>query len=443
MGYAGCRPFPPEPALRHLYSALLYTLLPLVLLRMLWRSRRTPAYRHRLAERFGVFDSGAVATPVEGSPPIWVHAVSVGEVQAAAPLVERLLRDAPGCRVVVTTTTPTGSQRVQTLFGERVMHVYAPWDLPGPLRRFLDRTRPRLLVLMETELWPNLLHHCRARGCRIVLANARLSPRSARGYARFPRLTRTMLAQLDLIACQSADDGERFLSLGLSPGKLRITGSLKFDRPPEPAARTRVAALRCLLGTDARNTLVAASTHPGEEEVLLDAWRQLRRDGEDCLLVLAPRHPERCAQVQALCVGAGWQVARFSEFGASGQRIDILLVDTVGDLPLLLGAATVAYIGGSLVPRGGHNAVEAAAWGVPVVSGPHMENFAAISALLVDAGAMIMLANASPLAATLRCLFNDPDRRQRMGQAGIKVVEDNRGAVEKLLALLVQLLGGL
>jgi 3-deoxy-D-manno-octulosonic-acid transferase len=428
----------PESAMRHLYSALLYALLPLVLLRMLWRSRRLPAYRQRLAERFGWFGAGGDPSAADACPAIWVHAASVGEVQAAAPLLENLLQDFPAFRLVVTTTTPTGSQRVRALFAGRVLHVYAPWDLPGSVCRFLDRTRPRLVVLMETELWPNLVHYCHARGCRIVLANARLSQRSADGYARIPGLARTVLAQLDAVACQFASDGERFLSLGLPPHKLQITGSVKFDARPDAAAHTRAVALRERLGDASRHILLAASTHPGEESHLLAALRALRDAGHSCLLVLAPRHPERCADVHASCVRAGWQVVRYSSSIALDSSDDILLVDTVGDLPALFGAASLAFIGGSLVPHGGHNAIEAAVWGVPVVSGPHMENFAAVSALLVDAGAMIMLADAQPLAATLARLLADEPRRQAMGNAGRQVVARNRGAQERLLELVAR-----
>lgn len=421
--------------MRHLYSALLYALLPLVLLWMLWRSRRVPEYRQRIGERFGVFDASMKSTLADSRPAIWVHAVSVGEVLAAAPLLEHLLRDYPDFHLVVTTSTPTGSQLVRALFGERVVHVYAPWDLPGSVCRFLDSTRPRLLVLMETELWPNLLHYCRERGCRVVLANARLSQRSAQRYARIRALTRAMLAQIDVAACQFNGDGERFLSLGLPAQALRVIGSLKFDVQLDAALQTRSVAFCQQFGAASRGILLAASTHPGEEEHLLDALRELRQAGNRCLLILAPRHPERCAEVHVLCTRAGWRVVRYSARTALTQGDDILLVDSVGDLPMLFGTATVAYIGGSLVPHGGHNAVEAAVWGVPIVSGPHMENFAGVSPLLVDAGAMIMLADASPLAATLSRLLGDRARRQAMGRAGQQVVADNRGAQQKLREL--------
>ena len=424
--------------MRYLYSALFYSLLPLVLLRLLLRSRRAPAYRRRLAERFGVFATGFEPS----TPTLWIHAVSVGEVLAAAPLVDSLLRAYPDYRLVVTTTTPTGSERVRALFGERVFHVYAPWDTPGSVRRFLRRTRPRLLLIMETELWPNMLHYSRAQGCKILLANARLSERSARGYARFPAATRNMLSQLDNVACQSAADGERFLSLGLPPAALRVTGSIKFDLELDGAVRAQAASLRRELGADSRPILVAASTHPGEDEQILAAFRQLRCSVDNCLLVLVPRHPERFDDVYALCVREGWQVVRRSAGSAPGVGGDIVLGDTMGELVLLLGAATVAVMGGSLVARGGHNVLEAAVWGVPVITGPHMFNFPEISTLLVTAGAMIMLDDPLQLGACLAGLLGDPRQCREMGAAGQRVVADNRGAKQRLLELVAEQLAG-
>ncbi|MGL4565078.1 MAG: 3-deoxy-D-manno-octulosonic acid transferase, partial [Halioglobus sp.] len=294
--------------MRLLYSALYYCLLPLLVLRMLWRSRLAPAYRRRLPERFGLFR----ARPDLEVPAIWVHAVSVGETLAAAPLVERLLQDYPAYRIVLTTTTPTGSERARSLFGHRVFHVYAPWDLPGPLRRFLRRTRPRLLLLMETELWPNMLHYSRAVGYRVVLANARLSARSARGYARLPGLTRDLLRRLDMVACQTAADSERFLALGLPPAEAEVTGNIKFDLAIAPELRERAAVLQQVFSGAGRPVLVAASTHEGEELVILAAYRELRQALGDCLLVLVPRHPERFEAVFALCREQGWAVLRRS-----------------------------------------------------------------------------------------------------------------------------------
>jgi 3-deoxy-D-manno-octulosonic-acid transferase len=424
--------------MRYLYSALFYALLPFVVLRMLLRSRRAPDYRRRLAERFGLFT--APADTVRSA--IWVHAVSVGETLAAAPVIESLLQAYPDHRLVVTTTTPTGSERVQALFGDRVIHVYAPWDLPGAVRRFLHRTRPCLLLIMETELWPNMLHYSRARGCRIVLANARLSERSARGYARFGGLTRTMLEQLDIVACQSAIDGQRFTSLGLPAAALQVTGSIKFDLELDETMRMQAAGLRQDYAADKRPILVAASTHAGEEEQILAAFATVKRSVADCLLIIVPRHPERFDAVHSLCVSGGWQVLRRSGGDTPGLSDDIVLGDTMGELLLLLSVATLAVMGGSLVEHGGHNVLEAAAWGVPVVTGPHMFNFAAASDLLVSAAAMIMLEDAQQLGACLVELLGDPERRLQMGAAAQQVMADNRGAKEKLLELVAENLAG-
>jgi len=417
--------------MRYLYSALFYCLIPFILLRMLLRSRVAPAYRQRLAERLGFFaESGG------GGPAIWVHAVSVGETLAAASIIEYLLQHYPQYRVVVTTTTPTGSERVKALFGDRVFHVYAPWDTPGAVQRFLGKVRPRLLLIMETELWPNMLHYTRRSGCRIVLANARLSQRSARGYARFDQLTRGMMAQLDIVACQARADGDRFLALGLQPSQLEITGSIKFDLELDGELRSAAIALRASWGASQRSIIVAASTHPGEDEQILTAFAQVRQQVDNALLVLVPRHPERFDSVFELCVARGWQVQRRSSGIAPGPADDIVLGDTMGELLLLLSCATVAVIGGSLVNHGGHNVLEGSAWGVPVVTGPHMFNFAEISDLLVAAEAMIKLSAADQLGDCLVELLSDPVKRRAMGEAGQQVVADNRGAKKRLLKLI-------
>jgi 3-deoxy-D-manno-octulosonic-acid transferase len=416
--------------MRYLYNLLFYCLLPFILLRMLWRSRKAPAYRQRLLERFGLFDSGD-----DRRPAIWVHAVSVGETLAAAPVIEELLSRYPQYRMVVTTTTPTGSERVRALFGERVFHVYAPWDLPGAVRRFLVRIQPELLLIMETELWPNMLHQSAAVGCPILLANARLSARSARGYGRLGPLTRQMLDNIDIVAAQSLADGDRFLELGLPKAALEVTGSIKFDLDLNADLQQQVDVLRQQFGAGQRPIVVVASTHPGEDEQVLAAFSQLKQLHMDCLLVLVPRHPERFDSVFSLCQDAGWQVRRRSSGVAPEAADDILLGDTMGELLLMLGTARVAVIGGSLIEHGGHNALEASAWGVPVVTGPHMFNFIEISDLLVAAGAMAMLEDPAQLGKCLQDLLADPQRCQQMGAAGLQVVAENRGARGRLLQL--------
>jgi 3-deoxy-D-manno-octulosonic-acid transferase len=419
--------------MRYLYSALLYGLIPFFLLRMLMRSRKAPAYRARLLERFGVFASDSLRNE---RPVLWVHAVSVGETLAAVPVITELLERYPHHRLVVTTSTPTGSERVRAVFGDKVFHVYAPWDLPGAVRRFLKDMRPELLLIMETELWPNMLHYSALSGCRIVLANARMSERSAAGYARFATLTRNMLELVNMVACQAQADGERLLTLGLPPAQLEVTGSIKFDLEIDDELRARAAQLSEVWKAPTRNILVAASTHPGEDEQLLDAFARLRDADGSALLVLVPRHPERFETVYALCESRGWQTVRRSSGQPPASSDDIVVGDTMGELLVLLSLASVAVIGGSLVEHGGHNVLEASAWGVPVVTGPHMFNFAQISELMVSAGAMIALAEAEDLGTCLAELFADPSRRERMGLAGQQVVADNRGAENRLLTLI-------
>jgi 3-deoxy-D-manno-octulosonic-acid transferase len=424
-----------KPLMRFLYSALFYCLVPLLLLRMVLRSRRAPAYRRRLAERFALFDAQALS---DRKPVIWVHAVSVGETIAAAPVIESLLQLYPEYRVVVTTTTPTGSERVGALFGDRVFHVYAPWDLPGATLRFLRTLKPQLLLLMETELWPNMIHYTALCGCQIVLANARMSARSARGYARVGALTRPMLAKLSAVACQSRDDADRLLALGLPADRLQVTGSIKFDLALDDSLRAQAAQLRAAFGE--RPVIVVASTHPGEDEQALTALTAVRGQHDNALLVLVPRHPERFDAVCTLCEGAGFKVTRRSAGTDPGPDTDIYLGDTMGELLLLLGTADVAVVGGSLVEHGGHNVLEPAAWGVPVVTGPHMFNFAEISAKLVAAGAMVQLTRPTGLADCLADLLAQPAERERMGQAGLQVLAANRGAREELLAIVAELL---
>lgn len=425
--------------MRYLYSALLYFLLPFILLRMLLRSRKAPAYRRRWGERLGFLSTPA---GFADSPVIWVHAVSVGETLAAVPVIEQLLQDRPDHQIVVTTTTPTGSDRVKAQFGDRVLHVYGPWDLPGAVKRFLKLTQPRLVVIMETELWPNLLHYSKASGARILLANARLSERSARGYGRFAALTAVMLQQLDAVACQSEADGQRLLNLGLPESALHITGSIKFDLELNQELKSQASNLQGELRSAQRPVLVAASTQPGEDEEILSAFSEVRAVYPDCLLLLVPRHPERFDAVYRLARDAQWQVQRRSCGNTVGPEHDILLGDTMGELRLLLSAATVAIIGGSLVEHGGQNLLEAAAWGVPVVCGPHMFNFAEISQLMLEAGGMVQLDDSAELSDCLLELLSDPARCEQMGAAGLQVVQNNRGARQRLMVLVEEQLSG-
>ncbi|MDX9875671.1 MAG: lipid IV(A) 3-deoxy-D-manno-octulosonic acid transferase [Spongiibacteraceae bacterium] len=420
--------------MRALYTTLFCLLLPLILLRLWWRGRRAPAYRRRWRERFGLFPAPAP------QPAIWVHAVSVGETIAAAPLVRALQVRYPEHRLVVTTTTPTGSERVQALFGDRVFHVYGPYDTPGCVTRFLDRIRPTLTVVMETELWPNLIHGCHRRNIPVVVANARLSERSARGYARLGGLTRAMLNEVRLVLAQNAADGERFVALGLPRERLAVTGSIKFDLTLDDTLTQRAAALRTA-GGERSLCWIAASTHEGEDEPALTAHRALCQRYPDALLILVPRHPERFDEVARLIDAQGFRYQRRSQ---AGEQIDagtqVLLGDTMGELLLLYGCADVAFVGGSLVERGGHNTLEPAAWGIPVLTGPSDFNFSEISRLLGEAGAQVKVANADALAAELVTLTAQPELRIRRGAAAQSVMAANRGALTRHLAALAELI---
>lgn len=422
--------------IRIAYSALFIVLLPFMVLRMLLRSRRAPAYRQRLLERFGFF-----SPPDDARPCIWIHAVSLGETLAARPLVERLLEAFPGHRLLVTTTTPTGSEQVQRLFGDRVFHVYAPWDTPGAVKRFLKRADPGLLVLMETELWPNLLHYSKRSGCQIVLANARLSARSAAGYARLARTSREMLGALDWLGAQSSADADRFLQLGMNPARISVTGSIKFDVQLDDEIRDRVEGLREQWALAQRPVIIFASTHEGEEALALSAFAAFKKQQTSALLLLAPRHPERFDAVYALCMDAGLQVARRSQSESVDADTELVLLDSLGELSQLFGVADIAVIGGSFISRGGHNPLEAAAWGMPVLCGPSMFNFEDITERLSEAGGLKRCADEAQLVDQFELLLGDENEKRRRGAAALMVLEKNRGALNALLTGVKSLLG--
>jgi len=434
---------------RFFYSLLLYSLIPLAVTRLLWRSFRNRGYRQRWVERFGfvprldrpatAMDGGSADNAGAVHPLIWVHAVSVGEVRAAGPLVQALQRNYPGHRILVTTMTPTGSATVGELFGDSVAHCYAPYDLPTAVWRFLNRTRPVLALVMETELWPNLFHQCGRRGIPLVLANVRMSEKSARGYRRFARLTRATLRHVSVVGAQSPTDAERMRELGAP--RVEITGSIKFELDVPEGLVERARALRAGFGP--RPVWIAASTRDGEEPLVLDAYGRLRQRFPDLLLVLVPRHPERFDAVAKLCVQQGFGIERRSRrIDGAATDTDILLGDTMGELLLLHAAADVAYIGGSLVPLGGQNLLEACAVGTPVVFGPHMFNFREISRLALERGAARQVADSAGLADAVAAWLSDPEARRHAGEAGRQLVADNRGALDRTLALLPPALAG-
>lgn len=421
--------------MRSLYSLVLYLLTPLVLLRLAWRGLRAPAYWQRWGERFGF-------VPVtEGAAPIWVHAVSVGEVQAAVPLLRALLKRYPDVPLLVTTTTPTGSEQVLNLFETRVQHVYMPYDLPDVVQRFLTRTHPRLALIMETEIWPNLYHACAKRGIPVLLVNARLSARSATGYQRVQRLTAATLSCLRGIAAQGHTDAEHLIRLGAPPDRVKVTGSIKFDMKIPASLTERAAVLRRDWGLQ-RPIWIAASLHEGEDEMILDAHRSVRARFPTALLVLVPRHPERFARVAALCREQGWNTVLRSEQKPTSADTAVFVGDSMGELLLFFAATDVAFIGGSLVPHGGHNPLEASAQRIPVLFGPHMFNFALIAQLLLEAGAAREVGDSGQLADSVAHWLADPAVRNTAGERGAAVVEANKGAREAVLAMVEEALIG-
>jgi 3-deoxy-D-manno-octulosonic-acid transferase len=414
--------------LRIVYIVLSYLLVPLLLVHLYWRSLSAPAYRQRIGERFGF------GLPRQRRSSIWVHAVSVGEVQAAAPLVRALLKRHPGVPLVMTTMTPTGSERVRLLFGNAVVHSYVPYDLAAPVRWFFDRTRPSLAIIMETELWPNLYHECGQRRVPLVLASARISARSLGRYRRLISLFRDTLANGIVIAAQTPADAERFRSLGANPAQTHVTGNIKFDFELPSDVLHAGRALRKLQAAD-RPVWVAASTHEGEEAVLLAAHVLVRQQHPQAMLFLVPRHPERFADVAALIDSFGLAHVTRSSAAVADQRATVFLGDTMGELMTFYAAADVAFVGGSLSAIGGHNLLEPAALGIPVITGPHNENAADIFALLVACGAASVASDAANVAAEVCRLFSDPEERRRRGAAGQAAITDNNGALERLLRL--------
>ena len=418
-------------AMRFLYSLVLYLSVPLVLLKLLLRGCGNRAYLERIPERFG-----CVTEPKSGLPVIWVHAVSVGEVQASGALVKRLIRSYPGCRVVLTTITPTGAAQVEKLFSGSVEHRYLPYDLPHGIDLFLRRINPRLLVILETEIWPNLLHYCRRRGVPAVLVNARLSSASFRGYLRLRHFSASALQMFSHIAARSAEDARRFQALGADPGTMTVAGDLKFDDEPAPEISEQSQSLRQSLSGN-RPVWIAASTHAGEEEQVLEAFRQVRERLPDCLLIVAPRHPERFDKVYHLFRRHDLQVARRSDVETGVlQDADVYLLDTLGELSRFYACADAAFVGGSLVPAGGHNVLEAARLGVPLVSGGHTANFAEIIGLFKAADAIMIVADAEQLAAAVTRLLTDSELRQTCGVRGQRLVQEHRGALDAVMAIL-------
>jgi 3-deoxy-D-manno-octulosonic-acid transferase len=417
------------------YVLLTWLALPFAVATEAWKSLRNPESRGRLAQRLGYVK----ALPRPGC--LWVHAVSVGEVQAAASLVQALRARHVELPVVLSTVTPTGAQRARTLFGDAVRHCYLPFDTPGAMRRFLDRVQPRLAVMLETEIWPVLYRELRRRRVPLVMASARLSARSVDRYRRAGSLIRETLADGVVIGAQSATDAERFRAIGAPPDRIHVTGNVKLDLQIPQAAIDAGREFRRRLGPN-RPVWIAGSTHEGEEDAALAAHAAAQVRHPEALLIIVPRHPQRFDAVRAELRRRGVRFAQRSSGGEPAAADEVFLLDTLGELQAFYAAADVAFVGGTLVPVGGHNLLEPAVLGLPVLAGPHTHNAAEIAQLLADSGALTIVRSGEELAQAVSSYLDDPARAAEAGGRGRAAVEQSRGAVDRLVAMIEPLLRG-
>jgi 3-deoxy-D-manno-octulosonic-acid transferase len=411
---------------RLIYTLLVLALLPWAVVHLLWRSSRQPEYLRHWDERFARY-----AAPPNDVPTIWLHAVSVGETRAAQPLVSALRQRFPDHRILFTHMTPTGRATSQSLYGDSVSRIYLPYDTPWAMRRFLRRFRPRLGLIMETELWPNLVDACREEGVPLLLVNARLSERSAQRYATFSALTAQALSQLTAIAAQSAEDARRLEALGAC--NVSVTGNLKFD--------ITIPAAQIALGSEFRRrhgdrpSWLAASTREGEEALILDAWRKSGAAGKT-LLVIVPRHPQRFNEVARLTRERGWHVQLRSEDAAIAPETEIVIGDSMGEMFAYYVAADLAFIGGSLLDFGSQNLIEPAACGTPILVGPSTRNFAEAARAALACGAARAVVDAGDLTRQVAALLTDEAARAAMGDAGKSFAARHRGATARTMELL-------
>jgi 3-deoxy-D-manno-octulosonic-acid transferase len=419
--------------MRLLYVLLLNLLAPFIVMHDAWQALRDHAYRGRLGQRLGF-------APRPGrTGGLWIHAVSVGEVQAAASLIRELRQRHPTLPIVVTTTTPTGAQRARALYQDTVHHCYLPYDLPGAVRRFLDRIAPQAVVILETEIWPTLYAELGRRRIPLVLGSARVTPRSVERYRKLASLFRDALAHDITIGAQTTGDAQRFTAVGAPSHRVQVTGNIKYDLTIPPATIEAGRALRAQWNP-ARPVWIAGSTHEGEEEAALAAHDSVRAKFPDALLLLVPRHPQRFDAVRSLLRLRAASFALRSTGALPAASEPVYLVDTIGELQMFYAASDLAFVAGSLVPIGGHSLLEPAVLGLPILSGPHTQNSQDVADLLAQAGALRIVRDPQELAARLLEDFGDPARAAAIGAAGRDAVAANRGAVERLVAMIEPLL---
>ena len=418
--------------MRFFYNFLTYLLLTPLAVYWISKGIGNHSYLDRLTQRFGF-----------GFPKlqnsIWIHAVSVGEVQAAVPLVHTLMERFPLQAIIITTVTPTGASRVTELFGEKVMHCYMPFEFPNAIRSFFKAINPRVAMIMETEIWPNLYRGCGIRNIPLILVSARISPKSIPGYRRLLSFIRETLSYGIIIAAQSQADASRFLELGADPERTHVTGNIKFDVEYDRAIFSRGKQLRSAL-FPCRPVWIAVSTHGGEEQQVLEAHRILLKAYPDLLLVIAPRHPERFSEVRGLIKNLSFTVVSRTGDQPATASTEVFLLDTMGEVPLFFAVSDISFVGGSLVPVGGHNLLEPAIQGLPIVTGPHLFNTEAVAENFIKHGACCVVVNEIELAAAITALLDDPDAAAKMGAKGLQLVEQSRGSLRRLMVLLEPLL---
>ena len=418
--------------MRWLYSLLIFFALPFVFLRLFLKGRKNSLYRQRWKERLGIVPD---LSKKSDQKVIWIHAVSVGEVEATAPLVKKLFAEYSDLKIIMTTTTPTGAETVKRRYSDQATHYYIPYDLVSFLERFIDRIKPNLMIIMETEVWPNLIHVCQKNNIPVMLSNARMSESSGKGYQRIGKISRPMFSGISAIATQTDLDAERIIMLGADPDRVTVSGSLKFDQELPANIEEKSAELKQQIGS--RPVWIAASTHSGEEDQVLIAHKQILKTLPDCLLILVPRHPERFEEVFELCEAYSVTTNRRS----SDQAIDgqVYLVDTMGDLLMCYGAADVAFVAGSLTSIGGHNFLEPASLGLPILMGPYTFKIEKIFQTFLDAGAAFRVKDSIELEQKVLYFFKDDQERLEAGNKAMKLINENQGAADRHMEIIKKL----
>ena len=415
--------------MRLTYNLFIYLISPLLIIHILVRALEDTNYIKRVSERFGYYNQ-----ELRGDV-VWIHAVSFGEVKAATPLVKELIRENPSKEFLFTCTTPTGSQLISDIFNDEVTNVYLPYDLKGSVKRFFNWANPKIAIIIETEIWPNIFQECGQRKVPLILASACISDRSQSLYKILFNLFKDTISQGIVVGAQTRADANKFLELGAHKDRTFVTGNLKFDVSPSDEIIDKANAFKNKHFKN-RPVWIAGSTHPGEEQVILKAHKKLIKDFPHSLLIIAPRKPERFNSVHKKIIDSGDACIKWSDFKSLEDNIKVLLIDTLGDLPFFYSASDIAFVGGSLFSIGGHNLLEPASFGTPVITGPSLQNVKEISKELIEVGGLLVVKDDQELSVQLNELFTDDSKKDQMVSSADKVMHDNKGAIENIMKLI-------